>query len=128
MVQGQVGWSWLVRADRSLQTFDRCVGLADRQRVFEVGVRTRDDVHRHELADAPRRRGAGVGRRLHRRDVAAHDRGHVAGADLLPADQRDLRRLDHRVGRLDHRDQALGFDHPERLTHYCLLASAVAGC
>jgi hypothetical protein len=44
-------------------------------------------------------------------------RGHVAGADLLPADQRDLRGLDHGVGRLDHRDQTLGLDHPERLTH-----------
>ena len=96
-------------------------GLADRQRVFEVGVRARDDVHRHELADAARRGGAGVGRGLHRRDVAAHDGGHVAGADLLPADQRDLRRLDHGVGGLDHRDQALCFDHPERLTHCCLL-------
>ena len=27
-----------------------CRRLADRQRVFEVGVRPRDDVHRHELA------------------------------------------------------------------------------
>ena len=86
-------------------------------------MRARDDVHRHELADAPRRRGAGVGRGFHGRDVAAHDRGHVAGADLLPADQRDLGGLHHRVGRLDHRDQALGFDHPERLTHCCLLTN-----
>src|SRR6185503_17788908 len=31
----------------------RCVGLSDRQRVFEVGVRPRDHVHRDQLADAP---------------------------------------------------------------------------
>ena len=84
-------------------------------------MRTRNDVHRHELADAARRGGAGVGRGLHGRDVAAHDGGHVAGADLLPADQRDLGGLDHGVGRLDHRDQPFGFDHPERLTHSGLL-------
>ena len=84
-------------------------------------MRPRDDVHRDELADAARGRGARVGGRLDGRDVAAHDGGHIAGADLLPADQRDLRGLDHGVGRLDHRDQALGFDHPQRLTHHCLL-------
>ena len=84
-------------------------------------MRTRDDVHRDELADAARRRGTGIGRSLHGRDVAADDRGHVAGADFLPADQRDLRGLHHRVGRLDHRDQALRFNHPKRLTHYSLL-------
>ena len=74
-------------------------------------MRARDDVDGHQLADAARRRGAGIGRGLDRRDVAAHDGGHVAGADFFPADQRDLRRLDHRVGRFDHRDQTLGFDH-----------------
>ena len=80
-------------------------------------MRARDDVHRHELADARGRGGAGVGRRLHGRDVAAHDGRDVAGADLLPADQRDLGGLDHGVGRLDHGDQALGFDHSQRLSH-----------
>ena len=77
----------------------------------------RNDVDRDELAHPARRRSAGVGGRLHGRDVAAHDGGHVAGADLLPADERDLCRLDHRVGGLDHRDQTLRFDHPKRLTH-----------
>ena len=53
-------------------------------------------------------------------DVAADDGGHVAGADLLPADQRDLRGLDHGIGRLDHGDQALGLDHSQRLSHSSL--------
>ena len=105
--------------DRFLATYGLADGgLADRQRVLEVGVRARDDVHRHQLADAARRGGAGVGGRLHGRDVAAHDGGDVAGADLLPADQRDLRGLDHGVGRLDHGDQPLGLDHSQRLSHF----------
>src|SRR3954452_22662962 len=64
--------------------------LADRQRVFEVCMRPRDDVDRHQLADATGCCGARVRSGLYRRDVAANDRGHVAGANLLPADQRDL--------------------------------------
>ena len=84
-------------------------------------MRTRDDVDRHELADAARRGGAGVGRGLDRGDVAAHDGGHVAGADLLPADERHLGGLDHGVRRFDHRDETLGLDHPECFTHLRLL-------
>ena len=92
--------------------------FADGQDVFEVGVRPGNDVHRHQLADAPRRGGAGIRRRLDGGDVAAHDRGHVAGADLFPPDQRHLGSLHHGVGRFNHRDQALGFDHAECFTHY----------
>ena len=98
----------------SLYAFD---GFADRQHVLEVGVRARDDVDRDELADAARGGGAGVGRGFDGRDIAAHDGGHIAGADLFPADQRDLRGLDHGVGRFDHRDQPLRLDHSQRLTH-----------
>src|SRR5512132_3239052 len=56
--------------------------LADRQRVLEVGVRPRDDVHRNELTNAARRGGSGVGGGLHSSDIAAHDGGDVAGANL----------------------------------------------
>ena len=80
-------------------------------------MRPRNHVHRHELADPAGRRRARIGGRLDRRDVAAHDGGHVPGADLFPADQRDLRRLDHGIGRLDHGDQPLGLDHSQRLSH-----------
>src|SRR5262249_61675890 len=71
--------------------------------------------------DPARRGGARVGGGLHGGDVAADDGGHVAGADLLPPDEGDLRGFHHRIGGLNHRDQPLGFDHPERLTHYRLL-------
>jgi hypothetical protein len=80
-------------------------------------------VDRYQLADTARRGRPGIGRRLHGRDVTADNRRHIAGANLLPADQRHLRGLDHRVGRFDHRDEAFGLDHAERLTHgSCLLA------
>src|SRR5258708_28432774 len=45
--------------------------LADRERVLEIGVRARNHMDRDQLADPARRRGACVGRRLDRRDVAA---------------------------------------------------------
>src|SRR5262245_47782723 len=48
---------------------------AERQDEVDVGVRARDDVHRHQLADALGCALAGLGGRLHRRDVATNDRG-----------------------------------------------------
>ena len=87
-------------------------------------MRARDDVYRHELPHPPGRRGAGIGRRLDGRDVAANDRRHVPGADLFPADQRDLRRLHHRVSGFDHRHEPFRFNHAERLTHSSLLQLA----
>src|SRR5687768_16817525 len=92
-----------------------------------------------ELANTARRGSARIGRCFHGGDVAADDGSHVASADLLPPDESDLRRLDHGVSRLNHRDQALRLDHPERLTHRsprvdepdvrqslkCLIASAI---
>ena len=51
-----------LRQEHSASSVPRSVSalaaLADRQRVLEVGVRTRDHVHRHELADAAGGRGA----------------------------------------------------------------------
>src|SRR5688500_8504778 len=69
------------------------VGLSDRQRVFEIGVRTRDHVNGDEFTHATGGGGTGIGGSFDRGDVAAHDRGHVAGANLLPPDERDLRRF-----------------------------------
>ena len=64
-----------------------------RQDPLDFGVRPRNDVHRHELADAARGGGAGVGRGLDRADVAADHHGDVAGADVLLADQTTLAAL-----------------------------------
>ena len=69
----------------------------------------------HELADTPRRCGTGIGRRLDRRDIATHDRGHEPGIDFLPPDKDDVRSLDHRVGGFNHADEAACFDEAERL-------------
>jgi hypothetical protein len=92
-------------------------GLADLQRVFEIGMRARDDVYRHELADPAGSGSSGIRRSLDGGDVAADDRGDVPGADLLPTDKGHFGGLDHRICRLDHGDESFGFDHAERLTH-----------
>ena len=89
--------------------------LADRENLFEVVGRTRNDVHADELADAAGGGGAGIGRGLHRADVAAHDRRHEARVDFLPADEHDVGRLAHRVGGFDHADEAARLDHAERV-------------
>src|SRR3989442_868789 len=92
-------------------------GLADGQHVFERLVRPRDHVDRNQLAHAPCRRRARIGSRFHSSHIAADQRGNVARADLLPAHQRHLGRLDHSVRGLDHRYQAARLDHSECFTH-----------
>jgi hypothetical protein len=86
-------------------------------------VRPRNHVHRNQLADAPRGGGARVGRGLDRADVAAHEHGDVAGADVFLADEHDVGGLHHRVGRFDRADQAPRFHHPKsihaRTLTYC---------
>ena len=81
---------------------------------FDFGMGPRNDVHRHQLSDAPRRRGTGVSGGLHRTDVAAHHHGDIAGADVLLADEHDVGRLHHGVCRFHRSDEPFGFDHPER--------------
>jgi len=44
--------------------------------------------------------GGGLGRGLHRADLAAHHHGHEAAADLLLLQEGHFRRLAHRVGEL----------------------------
>src|SRR5262249_49878691 len=90
---------------------------AERQHQVDVGVRARNDVHADQLAHALRGALTGLGRRLHRRDVAADDGGHVAAADLLVPDQLDAGRLHHRVRGFDHTDEALGLDHSQCISH-----------
>ena len=74
-------------------------------------MRTRDHVHGNQFADPAGGGGAGVGGGLDGSDVAANDGGDVAGADLLPAHQRDLGSLYHGVRGFDHRHQAARFNH-----------------
>src|SRR5687767_11503389 len=95
----------------------RAAGFADGQDVFEIRVRARNDMHRDQLADAPRRGRAGIRSGFDRRDVAAHDGRHIARANLFPTHQAHLGGLDHGIGGLNHGHQALGLDHPERFAH-----------
>src|SRR6185436_17455750 len=76
-----------------------------------------DHVDRDDLADALGGALACLGGGLDRRDVAAHDRGHVAAAGLLVANELDVGRLDHRIGGFDHADETLDFDHSKRVSH-----------
>src|SRR5436190_19255334 len=83
------------------------------QDAAEVLVRPRDHLRADHLADSLRRRRAGVDGGLDGGHVAHHHRGHQAAADLLPAQEGDVGRLQHRVGGLDQRHQALGLDHAQ---------------
>ncbi len=89
--------------------------LADRKDLFEVVRGARDDVDADELADAPGRCGARVGGGFDRGDIAAHDGRHQARIDFLPADEHDVGRFHHGVGRLDHADKSARFDEAERV-------------
>ena len=73
-----------------------------------------------EFADPACGRRAGVGRGFDRSDVASHDGGHEAGIDFLPANEDDVRGLDHRVGRFNHADQPAGLHHSERVANFPL--------
>jgi hypothetical protein len=53
---------------------------------FHVLVRTRDHMHRNDLADLAGCCRAGIGGCLHRTNVATHHHGHQAATDLLARD------------------------------------------
>ena len=76
-------------------------------------MRAGDDLDADDLADPAGRRGAGVDRRLDGRHVAGHEGRDQAAADLVPADQLDVGRLEHRVAGFHQGDEPLGFDHAE---------------
>ena len=57
---------------------------------------------------------AGIGCGFHRRHVAADDGRDQPRVDFLIADEHDIGGFDHRVGRLDHADEAPRFDETER--------------
>jgi len=82
-------------------------------------------VDRHEFADPTRGRRACVGGGLHRADIAANHHRDVAGADVLFSDQRDVRRLDHRVGRFDRSDKPFGFHETERFSCHREVAGSI---
>ena len=74
-------------------------------------MRTRDDMDTDKLTDAPRGCGSGVGCSLYRGDVATNNGRYKTGTDLFISDELHIRSFDHRVGCLDHGDEALALDH-----------------
>ena len=65
------------------------LGVGGGEMLAEIGVRTRDDVHRDKLAHLVGGLGAGFGRCLHRTDIAADDDRHQPVAHFLtPRDGR----------------------------------------
>jgi hypothetical protein len=76
-------------------------------------VGTWNDVDRYQFADSTCGCGPGVGGRLDSADVAAHQHGDVARADVLLGDQRHVRCFNHRVCRFDGADETLCFNQPE---------------
>src|SRR3990170_758081 len=98
------------------------IGAAKGENHVDVDVRAGDHVRGDDLADLLRAADAGVDRGLHRGDVTAHDGRHVAAARLLVRDELHLRRLDHRVGRLDHCRKPAALDHSQCFSHEFLLS------
>src|SRR5690606_3103169 len=74
-----------------------------------------DDVGADQLAEPRGRLGAGLDGRADAADIAPHQRRHEPAADLDAAGELDIGRLEHRVGGLDHADQALRLDQAEGL-------------
>src|SRR3990172_8635499 len=78
-----------------------------------------------EATRVPTTRPSSTGRPrslLRRGHVPAHDGRHVAAARLLVRDELHLRRLDHRVGRLDHCRKPAALDHSQCFSHEFLLS------
>src|SRR5438034_3344357 len=75
-------------------------------------------MNRDELADAARCSRSGIGRGFDGADIAADHDGDIPGANVFLADERDVRRLDHRVCGLDRSNQATSLHQPQ-----CVAAS-----
>ncbi|MPN61046.1 hypothetical protein SDC9_208780 [bioreactor metagenome] len=59
---------------------------------------------------------------FHRADIPANHDGHEPGADLLFANQRYVRRLDHCIRGFNCADETFGFHHAQCLLFHCELS------
>ncbi len=59
-------------------------------------------------------------RRVHRTGLSTHQYGNVTATNKLTANQPNLSRLGHGVGRLNGRNQTAGFDHAQCNTCYII--------
>ena len=76
-------------------------------------MRTGYHVNGDQLTDPPGGGCAGIGCRFDGADIAADEHGDVAGTDVLGADERDICRFDHGVGRFHRADEPAGLDHAQ---------------
>lgn len=59
----------------------------DRENLFQIGMRPRNDMHRHEFANTLGSGCTGIGCSLAGRHVTAYESSHQPTANLLVADQ-----------------------------------------
>src|SRR6202012_4720984 len=85
------------------------------EQVGDLVVRPGDHVGRHHLVDRLGGGFSGGHRGPHRAHVPGHHDRDQAPADLLPADQPDVGRLDHGVSGFGRPDQPERFDHAQGL-------------
>jgi hypothetical protein len=78
-------------------------------------------MRRDDLANSLARRRPGIDCTPDCRYVSTHNRGDETSVDLFPTDEANIRRLNHRVSRFDHRHQPTTFDHSECFRHASLL-------
>ena len=107
-----------LRRRRVVESHD--AASTDWEHPFEIVSRPGDDMNPHQLADAPCGRGARIGRGLDRSDVTPDQRRHQARVDLLPADEDDIRGLQHGVRGFNHADQATSLDHAKRVADFSI--------
>src|SRR6185437_10916695 len=81
----------------------------------------RNDVDGDKLADLFSSARAGFNSGLHSSDVAADDRGDIATADALIADEFDASSFHHRIRSLNEADKSFSFDHSKSFRHFSLL-------
>jgi hypothetical protein len=84
-----------------------------RQHPFDLVVWSWNDVHADQFTYPASRCRTRVCRGLNGPDITANKDRHVPGADVLFADQLDIRGFDHGIGGLDGTDKSFGLDHSE---------------
>ena len=80
-------------------------------------MRLRDDMRGNNFADLASGGCACIDRTPNGCDITTDDGGNQAGVNFFPADESNIRRLNHGVGRFNHRHQASAFNHSKCFRH-----------
>jgi hypothetical protein len=84
-----------------------------RQNALDFSVWPRDDVHANQLAYPAGGRCPGIRCSFNCAYISTHKNRHIPGADILFSKERDVRRFDHGVSRLNGSNKAFGLHHSE---------------